>query len=77
MLAESPDVELVDMSCMLCRGLAFRHKGRPAVGDKADPRLVILNDGTQPVVGTVMECGTCFEPLASNEVIPVGGWRKP
>lgn len=47
------------LECQVCGGEAFRFKARPIPGQVVRADDVLFPDGSSPVSGDLMRCGTC------------------
>lgn len=53
---------------LACGGVAFFIRRMPIDGELIDPELCRLVDGSRPVEGERMHCGTCRNPLLGQVV---------
>lgn len=56
--------------------MAFTYAGRLTPGDVLQVERARMEDGTQPIAGEVMRCGTCWAALTAREgVLQMMDWE--
>jgi len=58
----------------VCDQVAFYYTEQPVWGEPINPALAVLNDGTTPVNGSVMVCGSCGQECTPMDINPAGGY---
>ena len=62
----------MDIEHRVCGGVAFRYTERPTRGTVIDPSKARLLDGSTPVGGSLMVCGTCGREAWIGDLYPAG-----
>jgi hypothetical protein len=57
-----------------CDQVAFYYTEQPVWGEPIDPKLAVLIDGTTPINGEPMICGSCGQECSPADVNPAGGY---
>lgn len=61
---------------LACGGVAFYLRRMPSEGQLIDPDGARLVDGSRPIEGEQMRCGTCGNPLMSGELIDMANIQE-
>ena len=62
---------MIDILHLTCGRVAFRYDHSPHPGERIDPTHATLLDGTKPVVGDRMICGSCGKQALIEDLRPV------
>jgi hypothetical protein len=66
---------MIDITHIRCGRPAFKTLVRPKAGTPMLPENIELLDGTMPVMGDRIICGSCGQSCGHWDLIPVGGFK--